>query len=166
MPKTRKERRRRIKNNYLSGKVRKSYTHGPLLNNSLEGDAEQPGPSGVNSSVCTKCSPILTCYSDKGLVHQGSELKKWKHLNPHPKRPDMTHYRDLNRQTDWMRENLFDPMGNYLYRCPCIRATLGVSRQRLAPQRCTVAILTPPRAHAPRVCTLVLFIRVSCDFFF
>ena len=51
------------------------------------------------------------------------------------KRPDTTHYRNLNRQNDWIRENLFDPMGNYLYCCPCIRASLRVSRQRLARQR-------------------------------
>ena len=143
MPKTpkRKTRREELKDNYLSGKGRKSYTHSPALNSSLEEDAEQPGPSGANSSganscgavasssVCTKCRPILSRYSGifKGLVHQGSELKKRKRLNPHPKRPDTTHYRDLNRQNDWIRENL--------YCCPCIRASLGVSRQRLARQR-------------------------------
>ena len=116
----------------------------PDLTSSLEKDAEQPGPSGANSSgavastsVCTKCTPILSRYCSifKGLVHQGSALKKRKSLNPQPKRPDTTHYRDLNRQNDWIRENLIDPMGNYLYCCPCIRASLGVSRQRLARQR-------------------------------
>ena len=107
-------------------------------------DFEQPGPSGANSSapgasssVCAKCRPILSRYSDifKGLIHQGSELKKRKRLNPHPKLPDTTHYCDLNRQNDWIRENLFDPMGNHLYCSPCICSSLGVSRQRLARQR-------------------------------
>ncbi len=145
MPKTstRKERRRELRANYLSGRGRMSYIHGPTLNSSLEEDEPQPGqngagPSGASSrGVCVKCRPILSRYSDifKGLVHQGSELKKKKHLNPHPKRPEMTHYRDVKRQNDWLREHVFDPMGNYLYCCPCIRASFGVSGQRLARQR-------------------------------
>ena len=146
MPKTlkRKDRKRELRGNYLSGRARKSYTHRLTLNSSLEEDAdfEQPGTSGANSSaprvsscVCVTCRPILSRYSDKGLIHQGSELKKRKRLNPHLKCPDMTHYRDLNCQNDWIRENLFDPMGNHLYCSPCIHASLGVSRQRLARQR-------------------------------
>ena len=62
-------------------------------------------------------------------------MKKRKHLNPDPKRPDTMHYRDLNRQNEWIRENLFDPMENYLYCSPCIRTTFGISRQRLSRQR-------------------------------
>ena len=148
MPKTTKWKSRRweLKDNYLSGRARKRFTHGPILNSLLQEDVdlEQPLPSGTNasvpgesSSVCSKCRSILSRYSDilKGLIHQGSELKKRIRLNPHPKRPDMTHYRDLKRQNDWIRENLFDPMGNYLYCCPCIHASLGLSRQRLARQR-------------------------------
>jgi len=83
-----------------------------------------------------KCRPILSRYSEifKGLTHRGSELKKRKRLNPHPKRPDTTHNHDLNRQNEWIRENLFDSMGNYLY-CSCIRTTFGISRLRLAHQR-------------------------------
>lgn len=131
--------RRRRKGRYLSGKGRSSYTHAPTLISSLEEDAEQPGPSGAKPSsgaslgVCAKCKPILPHYTStfKGLIHQGSELKGRKRLNPHPKCPNTIHYRDLKRQNDWIRENLFDPMGNYLFYSPCVRASLGVSRQRL-----------------------------------
>ena len=65
---------------------------------SSSGGANSSG--GESSSVCPKCRPVLSLYSDcfKDLTHHGSELKRRKHLNPHPKRPDMTHYRDLNRQ--------------------------------------------------------------------
>ena len=77
---TRKSRRRELKDNYLSGRARKRYTHGPTLNSSLQEDVdfEQPLPSGTNasvpgesSSVCLKCRPILSRYSDilKGRIH-------------------------------------------------------------------------------------------------
>lgn len=139
MPKTstRKERRQEAKVNYLSGKAKKSYTHRSSLNSSLEEDAGQPRVSTAGGAVCAKCSPILGHYADtfKGLVHQGSKLKRRKQVNPHPKHPDMVHYHNLKSQNDWIRENLFDPMGNYLFCCSCIQASLGISRQRLARQR-------------------------------
>ena len=150
MPKTstRKSRRKESKTNYLSGKARKSYKQGSTLNQSLEEDAshgstlnrsleEDAETSEARDTVCVKCRPILSHYADtfKGLVHQGSELKKRKKLNPHPKRLDTVHYRNLKKQNDWIRENMFDPMGNYLFCCSCIRASLGVSRQRIARQR-------------------------------
>ena len=96
MPKTstRKDRRKEAKSNYLT---RKSYTHGSTLNSSLEADTERPETSAARERVCVKCRLILSHYTDifKGLIHQGSELKRRKHLNPHPKRPDAVHYRNL-----------------------------------------------------------------------
>ena len=87
--------------------------------------------------MCAKCRPILSRYEGiyKSLIHQCSELKKRKHANPHPKRPAFVHYRDLKRQNEWIRENLFDPMGNYLFCCSCIRASLKISKQRIAHPR-------------------------------
>ena len=51
------------------------------------------------------------------MVHQGTQLKKRKTINPTRKRPEdeFTRYRDITRQNDWLRENLFDSVGNYLY---------------------------------------------------
>ena len=71
------------------------------------------------------------------MVHQGTELKKRKTINPTPKRPEseFTHYRDITRQNEWLRANMFDSMGNYLYCYNCIRASLGVSKDRLTRQR-------------------------------
>jgi len=41
MPKTRKEIRRGVRDNYLARRARKSYRHGPTLNSLFE---EQPSP--------------------------------------------------------------------------------------------------------------------------
>ena len=72
---------------------------------------------------------------NKSMVHQGSALKRRKSANPHPKRGDATHYRDLVRQNEWLRSNMFDSLGNYLYCSSCIRAAFGISKQRLTRQR-------------------------------
>ena len=69
------------------------------------------------------------------MVHQGSDLKRKIAVNPHPKRADTTHYRDLVRQNEWLRQNVFDSLGNYLYCAACIHAALGVSKDRLTRQR-------------------------------
>ena len=68
-------------------------------------------------------------------MHQGSDLKRKKAVNPHPKRVDLTHYRDIVKQNDWLRQNVFDSLGNYLYCCTCVHAALGVSKHRLTRQR-------------------------------
>ena len=73
----------------------------------------------------------------KGIVHQGTELKKRKKINPTPKRPevDLTHYRDITGQNEWIRANMFDSLGNYLYCYNCIISSLGISKDRLTHQR-------------------------------
>ena len=90
-----------------------------------------------NIEVCKSCTPILEKYavSFHGLKQQGSELKKRKHLNPHPKKPNHEHYRNLVKQNLWIRANIFDSMGNYLYCSKCVHKGLGISYQRLAHQR-------------------------------
>ena len=47
----------------------------------------------------------------------------------------MDHYRDLKAQNDWLRSNVFDSMGNYLYCAKCIHIAFGISKQRLSHQR-------------------------------
>lgn len=69
------------------------------------------------------------------MVHQGSARKRRKRLNPRPKRPNAIPYRDLKHQNEWLRENLFDSKGNYLFCRSCICATFEVSPGRLARQR-------------------------------
>jgi len=69
----------------------------------------------------------------KGLIHQGTELNKRKRINPSPKRPEaeLTHYRDITGQNEWLRANMFDSLGNYLYYYNCIISSFGISKDRL-----------------------------------
>ena len=78
----------------MEGTARRPYTHTPALNQSLTESTEE-----TTSQCCPQCQPVLSRYSEtfKGLVHQGSELKKRKHQNPNPKRSDRPAYRDLKR---------------------------------------------------------------------
>lgn len=89
------------------------------------------------AGVCTSCAPVLSKYTDtfRGLKRQGSELKRRKKINLEPKRVNFDHYRDLIKQNEWLRGNVFDAMGNYLFCCKCIHIALGVSYQRLSRQR-------------------------------
>ena len=72
----------------------------------------------------------------KGFIHRGSEFKKKKHMNPHPKNLGKIPYRDLNHQNEWLWENIFDATSNYLYCFSCAKAALEASKQRIAHQRC------------------------------
>ena len=91
----------------------------------------------TSDSICQQCKPVLSRYTSmfKGMVHQGSELKRKVAINPHPTRADAIPYRDLVSQNEWLRQNMFDSLGNYLYCCACIRSALGVSKDRLTRQR-------------------------------
>ena len=115
--------------NYLEGRARHPYRHTPVLIASL---AESPEAS-TSERICAQCKPILSRYADtfKELVHQGSHLKRVKHLYPNPKRSDCTHYRDLKRHNEWLRANVFDTMGNYLYCYQCIRVAFGIRELRM-----------------------------------
>ena len=66
------------------------------------------------------------------MVHTGSELKKRKRLNPNPKRAGAVQYRDIVCQNNWLKSNVFDSLGNYLYCSSCIRAAFDVSGSRLS----------------------------------
>ena len=129
------------KKNYLEGKARQAHNVSAEVRASFE--ESQPGPSQEyhsepsqwNDDVCKCCAPVLQKYSDvfKGMKMQGTELKKRKKINPHPKKPHFDHY--LKKQNDWLRSNVFDTMGNYLFCCKCVHTALGVSYKRLAHQR-------------------------------
>ena len=85
---------------------RKSYKRRSALNVGLDEDGQangQPETRPESGYMCAKCRLILSRYEGiyKSLIHQGSELKKRKHVNPHPKPPDFVHYRDLKRQNEW-----------------------------------------------------------------
>ena len=140
---TRLERRKKRRQNYLAGKARQAHTISAEVKASFEED--EAGPSQRTSSeslprnddVCMYCAPVLQKYAEtfKGMKMQGTELKKRKKINPHPKKPNFCHYRDLKKQNEWLRNNVFDAMGNYLFCCKCIHTALGVAYKRLAHQR-------------------------------
>ena len=90
-----------------------------------------------NNNVCKSCAPVLQKYADTftSMKRQGSELKKKKRINPHPKKSETQQYRDLVRQNERLRCNIFDAVGNYLFCCKCVHHALGVSYQRLSRQR-------------------------------
>ena len=41
---------------------------------------------------------------------QGSELKRRKLINSHPKKPSTIQYRDLVKQSEWLSNNISDPI--------------------------------------------------------
>ena len=131
MPKTRSEIRKKRRETYLAGRARRPYSHTPVLKRSLE------EASSSSDGVCDQCSSVLKRYAPtfKAMLRQGSELKTKKAVNPHPKRSDMAHYRDIVTQNDWLRKNVFDSVGNYLFCCQCVCAALGVCKDRLTRQR-------------------------------
>ena len=99
MPETRRDARERHKEVYLDGQARRPHSHTRSLRRSLE----EEGTSA--NGICAQCDPVLSRHvSDfKDMVHRGSELKRRKRINPHPKRVDITHYRDIVRQNEWLR---------------------------------------------------------------
>lgn len=143
MPKTRRERRKAKRSTYLDGTARNPHRHTPVLKKSLEEETTSSSGgspslrSSLSTSICPQCKPVLSRYSTtfKAMIHQGSELKKKKAINPQPVRTDIAHYRDIVGQNEWLRQNMFDTLGNYLYCSACIRSALGVSKDRLTRQR-------------------------------
>ncbi len=104
------------------------------------GSSQQDTTNESSGSVCPQCYPVLSCYKDafKSMEHSGTELNKTKKKkDPYPKRSesDFQHYRDITRQNEWLRANMFDSLGNYLYCSHCIKATFKISNDRLAHQR-------------------------------
>ena len=150
-PKTRKERRAKRKELYMKGFARRPHTHTRLLQRSFEEEIEDSSSSSRGSVACPQCSPILSRYSTmfKGLIHQGTELKKRKKINPAPKRPEteLTHYRDIAGQNEWLQANMFDSLGNYLYCYNCIISSFGISRER----RTRLRKIKREQAHHPIV---------------
>lgn len=100
----------------MKGVARRPHTHTHLLQRSFKEEREDSTSDSSSCPVaCPQCYPILLCYSAmfKGLVHQGTELKKQKKINPAPKHSEteLTHYRDITGQNEWLRANIFDSLG-------------------------------------------------------
>ena len=89
--------------------------------------------------VCKRCTPVLCkCVIDfNKQTHRGSARRQ--HINPALRKPDTQHYWYFKKQNEWLRENMFDALGNYLYCSPCICNAFGISTQRLARQQNVLA---------------------------
>ena len=125
----RKRKLRDRQKRYQEGRCRKAYKVQRELSESFE-------KSNI-TGVCDNCAPDLrqTVEAFKSLKHQGTGLKKRKNRLPHPKIPNRDHYRNLRVQNEWLRANVFDGMGNYIFCHSCLVKALRVSHQRLARQR-------------------------------
>ena len=108
----------------------------PAMDKTLEESNVNKQGESTKEDICKRCRPVLTRYVDdfSKLTHQGSALKRRQRINPAPCLPDKQHYRDVKRQNDWLRQSMFDAMGNYLYCSRCITSVFGISSQRLARQ--------------------------------
>ena len=105
--------------NYLEGFARRPHLHSRTLRRSLEGAGPSRSTDGAsaNPSICPQCYPGLVCYVDvfKSMKQSGTELKKCKRSNPYPKKADsdVEHHRDITKQNDWLRSDVFDSLGKY-----------------------------------------------------
>ena len=138
-----KERQQKRQKSYMQGRAHRPYRLAADISAAFESlqDTPNTNPACIKelptSGICSSCIPVLNKYTPifKGLKRQGSELKRRKVSNPHPKHPEHELYRDLVKQNDWLRANVFDGLGNYLFCSKCIHVALGVSYKRLARQR-------------------------------
>ena len=119
----RKKRRLSRYENYVHGTARGVYQ---LRSKDLETAMDlSPTIEGVCSACASGLSGIASGFWK--LKHQGTELKKRKTKTlTHNERE---HYRDINAQNEWLRGNVFDSVGNYLFCHSCIKKALKVSSQ-------------------------------------
>ena len=93
--------------------------------------------ASIVRSKCLSCTPVLEQLKVNfdSLVQTGRELRHCKRVLPEPRKPDKLHYRNLVAQNQWIRNNLFDDLGNYHYCQKCIHKVLKIGTQHLAHQR-------------------------------
>ena len=86
--------------------------------------------------ACSSCATSLSRIAEgfKQLKHHGIDLKKQNKSLGTPKDPDCDHYRNVSMQNEWIRGNVFDAMGNYLFYHTCVAKASCVCPQRLSKQ--------------------------------
>ena len=139
-PETRKRRRDVAFDNYMEGKSRKAYR---LHQDIAEAQEDMTSPPNVSVKVCSSCSQPLSRIKQmfSGLKRQGSDLRKRRRSVPEvgdtaeTSGSEQLRYRNLVLQNEWLRGNIFDTMGNYLFCQECVCAALQISKQRLSRQR-------------------------------
>lgn len=68
-------------------------------------------------------------------MHSPNVLLKRKRCYPLPKKSHCQPYRNLVEQNKWVRDNLFDAQGNYVYCHSCILEHINIHSERLVHQR-------------------------------
>ena len=135
----RKRRRDETSSRYLHGASRKVFKlrEGVKVGATEVDDSPEQIVTVAPSSQCLSCAPVLDKLKGtfNSLVRRDKELRHSKLVLPQPRKPDKLHYRNLVAQNQWIRNNLFDALGNYRYCQKCITKVLGIGTQRLACQR-------------------------------
>jgi hypothetical protein len=151
----RSERMKKSVERFLSGKSRRAYflrediVHGlkdaqinPCLNNVLEGSYDESKRKGFYDREIDKkgagavgtscfCKETLGQFVDmfNNMLHTGQSLIHRACIQQ-PKKANKK-YRNINKQNEWLLENVFDIYGNYLFCVPCIKEILNVHASRL-----------------------------------
>ena len=135
--------KRKMERWYLAGEARCLYRQTWTLDStSLDGsvslssadEVETPAGTPISSAtskplVCNSCSPVLDKYAltFKSILKQGSSR-----ILILISQTSNTIGTWLNRMSGCTYNNIFDPLGNYLFCSPCVNAALGVSFNCLA----------------------------------
>lgn len=114
----------------------------PSLNRSISDQTSSSSdvivPSKKKKLQCVVCPPILAKLSkvyDSLGMHSPNVLQKRKRCYPSPKKSTCQPYRNLVQQNQWVRDNLFDAQGNYVYCKSCILECINIHSERLVHQR-------------------------------
>ncbi len=114
--------RKQQRENSLDGKARCPHTHSRSLRLSLaEASFSSPSTDHGGDGVCPQMfSSTFSLLSKRWCTLELSSRRERR--NPASKRPEseFTHYRDITRQNEWLRPNMSDSLGNYLYCFNCI----------------------------------------------
>lgn len=155
------KRKRARRENYTSGTSRSAYRFQQSLEQSFSSDSSfscpTPGPVPVARPGCKRyCIHALRDLQEAFAAiskHPAKTLQNRKASYPTPKKQNtahqnftgiikftpqkqtITHTPPPTAQSQWLRENVLDAHGNFLYCQECIMATLGVHSQRLHRQR-------------------------------
>ena len=124
---------------------RSAYTIRSALKKGLSESSEsssdevlQPPQRKKPCKECLQCAPVLSkllvAFEQHGK-HTVQQRRKRLMVYPYPKKQSSIPYRNLVQQNRWLRDNLFDSQGNYIYCSRCILKHLNVHSERLSHQR-------------------------------
>ena len=138
-------------NVYMSDKSIKAYKTSADIDTSQK---QQSSPPTLPATVRYRCSEPLARIKSmfSGLKRQGSDVirrcaqerararvrgrggarGRGRGVVVREENEEQPYYRNVVLQNEWLRGNMFDAMGNYLFCQECIVGALNISKQRLA----------------------------------